>query len=1432
MATFDAAVLAPLGGDVVFAAIAEAWFELLADGDDAADLAAGPGTAGATAAAAAASSAAASASGSVLAGGECGAAPPLLDLLAGVRLSAGVLGAYTPTPLLEPTHLEVISHGFGGPYDYAPLCTGGLAAADAAGGGGRGSARLCRSEWCRMMRGCHEAMGPSLFLQKALAAVGPHGRSLLGHLVLLSGQGFGGCYGGPSVLDGPLAASAALTLLRATELLPPGPGAEEVEPLRRFLRCGALPDGEALAMAPQLEDLLSLHLRMQAIAASEVAALYLSGPDAGVEVAATPPLAEINDSLVVLAEAAPPPPPSPPALPLAKVAPLEGILQQALEDTGAEAPPLKPYTPLGLAVGRVGVNLVEGLLVDCASSCPAPAPLLPAPTDGEGACDSLKAEVVAAEKVQCCICFDSFQPADLRRCGRPDCVSPYCLDCLRRHAESVVGDSLYAVPAVRCPSCNRRVATEAWTPHVGAASLAKYRENARALLTYRCPACDETSSYLADSGLHARDPFVAFDVEVRQRLGDVWRRFYLGECHAEEFLQVVLAEHSCGHRNGGTPPARMSRVFGPSGGAPWISDLERRLALQLAWLHRFPRQRTPCCGERFCFRCKVSSWHRGVTCRERLRSEKTRQAQICPGCGVPTQRSEGCHSIACVCGRVWEWEGDDSSEEDGTLDDASDEEVEEQARAAVDLIAMNRWATEESVSDALRALVDARADLNNGASASASSGSSGEGRATESGGVVGAATPLLFAAQHRNTTAAKVLCELGARVTVPVLEEVRGISSDEKRKGMEEILRPHLQSDTSMRLPLWVWIQAGCVSAVEALLRNAAHEEEIGEEVLDALSRCSGEEASKLQISMRVKEQVGEETFDRLQVSAATSRLLQELRQGYEEERSIDVRLIRDCLASGADPNAREEEDDDGYGDEGSRLGITALGLLAMNCQASGESISSGVEALLAARADVNLESDELSTPLQAALQHRNVAAIGAFCRAPVRFTPELLDEARTVSEPSRRRQVEELLQPIVRGHGDRELPLWVRVQAGDIAAVQTMLEAATEGPSLVDTDAVVALQRFRGCPSVRQQLDSLLRGALGSVEFGRMQASAATWRLVQELREAYDDQRSVVLELVLEALTAGADPNAHEDAGDFDDGVRDYAVPAFHLLVTNLYTPLDSMCETVSKMVEAKADLSSSSGDTPLVAAMQNHCVAGVEALCRHGAKVTPQVFEEMKNISSTRNRQRIEDLLQPLVLADASLRCPLWIWVQAGSATAVEALLRNSAHEEEVTEETLVALQRCRGSEAARQQISARICQHVGVTEFQRLGAMAAARRLLMELREAYGEKRDFDRELVREALAQGANPNAREETMDDAEDDLDDEEEDEEEEEEDEEDEEEDEDDDDDEEDTDAPSEDDAEEETGHQPESEDSGGDRSRDEPDGEDVQASELDSECG
>lgn len=831
----------------------------------------------------------------------------------------------------------------------------------------------------------------------------------------------------------------------------------------------------------------------------------------------------------------------------------------------------------------------------------------------------------------------------------------------------------------------------------------------------------------------AGKPFGMLGTEARERLWIAWEAFFLAEVPAEKFLQTILDEFSCGHRKGGAPPSSMNKVLGPSGQANWIEDLERRLALQLAWLHRFPRQRTPCCGEQFCFRCKVSSWHRGVTCNDRLRSEKARQAQLCPGCGVPTQRSEGCRKITCVCGRVWEWEGidGDSSDEEGIFSEDSGAEDEMQAQTAVNLVAMNNKVSDETVRTLIQALVNAGADVN---------------------GWPSERCPLLLAVQCRNTAAVAALCEVGARVTPEVLEELKGVSLEWQRCEMERLMRPQVQGDPNMRLPLWVWIQAGSAAAVEALLRNAAHEEAVGEDVFIALQRSSGDDDSRKQIAEHLREHVGEEQFQKMHTFSATRRMLMEVRQALDEERDIEVSIIQEALQNGADPNAREKEE----AAEDEALGLTGLALLAMCYRSSTESVTKGIEALLEARADLETEVDDGATPLLVALRHRNMTALEVLAKASAegpaspapRIATEILDEVSCLSEDSRRLRVEELLRPVLRGcgRGLAPLPLWTWVEHGSVAAVEALLRSSDEAVSVED---VISLQRCRVHESM-PQIQELLQRKCGEEEFSRLQTEAATRRLLQELREAFDDQRDVDLIIVQNSLELHADPNAQEeeaeDGPDFQEG--SYSLSALQLLVTNLHVASDTMQKAVAALVEAKAQVNADIGnDTPLLSALQSRCVNGVAALCQHGAKVSSDCLDELKTISSSKVRHALEDVLQPLIGKDKRLRCPLWMWVQIGAVSAAEAIVRNASHDEEIDVDVLVALQRCR-DHSAKEEITSLLQDHLGEEEFKRLEAAAATRRLLMELREAHTEEREPELDIVCEALAQGANPNAQEE------------------------------------------------------------------------------------
>jgi len=1132
------------------------------------------------------------------------------------------------------------------------------------------SLMLQKEEWTRLMWGVRELWGPSQVLRKAVVAVGRDNRSLLAHVALAKDGA-----------DVPRTCrnAALLMLLQAAASL------DRKGPMALLQR---LPDGEEVVAIPEMKKLLDA--MSPSTRCRKVPEGVLEAPNmrSSAEVCgkAPEPTVQVDKSSGCL------------------VTPQD----EAAVLAGLPTPPMR----------KIGSNISKGLLV---------------PYQGE--------DLPGSGVARCCICLESFSKSELWHCGRESCgMKAFCSDCLRQHAEAVIDSGLYAAPAVRCPVCNGRLATVTWAPFVKEETFAKYHENARALLTYRCAACDETGSYLrTGDGPHGlpgnagKYPFAMLGTEAQERLWRAWQEFFLAEVSAEKFLQAVLEEFSCGHRKGGAPPSSMGKVLGASGQANWIEDLERRLAMQLAWMNRFPRQRTLCCGEQFCFRCKVSSWHRGVTCNERLRTEKARQAQLCPGCGVPTQRSEGCRKITCVCGRVWEWEGnegDESSDEEGAFsEDSGPEDDLQQAQTAVNLVAMNNKVPEETVKTLVQALVNAGADVNDWPS---------ETRC-----------PLLLAVQCRNTAAVAALCEVGARVTPEVLEELKAVSLESQRCEMERLMRPQVQGDPNMRLPLWVWIQAGSAAAVEALLRNAAHEEAVGEDVFIALQRSSGDDESRKQIAEHLREHVGEEQFQMMQTFSATRRFLMELRQALDEERNIEASVVQEAMANGADPNAREKEDEE------ESMGLTGLALIAMSYRSSSESVTSSIHALLEAKADLEIEVDDGATPLLVALRHRNMTALEVLAKATAegsndpapRILTEILDEVGCLSEDSRRLRVEELLRPVLKAGGSARapLPLWTWIENGSVAAVEALLRIT----ETVCVEDVISLQRCRQLQP-REQIEDLLKRKCGEEEFLRLETEAATRRLLQELREAFDDQRDVKLSTLQNSLDLGADANAQEEeaeeAAEFHEG--SYSLSALQLLVTNLHVTQETMQEAVRCLVEAKADVNSELSETPLLSALQSRCVYGLRALSEHGARVSSDVLDELKTISSCKVRSALEDILQPLIVKDKRLRCPLWIWVQLGAVQACEAMVRNASHDEEIDVDVLVALQRCRGPTEDKEEISNLLQDHLGDEEFKRLEAAAATRRLLLELREAHTEEREPELDLILEALAQGANPNAQEE------------------------------------------------------------------------------------
>lgn len=91
-----------------------------------------------------------------------------------------------------------------------------------------------------------------------------------------------------------------------------------------------------------------------------------------------------------------------------------------------------------------------------------------------------------------------------------------------------------------------------------------------------------------------------------------------------------------------------------------ITDIERRFTAQLNIFRSYPKIYTPCCKQEHCFMCKIYGHHADRTCEEVQSQEIGITAQYCPGCGVPTLKTEGCTHIVCVCGQHWHWHEENS----------------------------------------------------------------------------------------------------------------------------------------------------------------------------------------------------------------------------------------------------------------------------------------------------------------------------------------------------------------------------------------------------------------------------------------------------------------------------------------------------------------------------------------------------------------------------------------------------------------------------------------------------------------------------------------------------------------------------------------------------------------------------------------------------
>jgi len=660
-----------------------------------------------------------------------------------------------------------------------------------------------------------------------------------------------------------------------------------------------------------------------------------------------------------------------------------------------------------------------------------------------------------------------------------------------------VEEALHFVPVLPCPCCGCRLSTSTWEGFAEEAVLARYRANAAALLSVRCPSCDETESLLqtrrkVDGDAETRED-KAFGTVLppgspqRQKLREAWRSFFWGQCGSDVIVSAleeslpegflykgVRADSGSGQISG-----QASKFFDDV--TALVLDFERRVALQLGILRRFPKIRTRCCKVRMCFKCKVKGWHPGVSCEERQQRFLSTDAsgiQPCPECGVPIQKTEGCSEVRCVCGHSWTWVRKGREVPGGVPVISLAPSLPSHGvglletllvhRADIRATGRNGWGVfhyaaaprrrrepwcQDDVANIPPSSDDARLK------ALLSTCGSTAGHLLGAAAVNGE-TSLSVAVANANVAGARLLVDEGA-VVVP--EVLRGLQYHASPRAAREVCCMLMEQASMIQDSpgmLWLWVQLGLPARVETAMQagESADTSAIAGLVLSKVLRPSGDASSmeKIQELLRTSlQQESGEAVDDAELDAAwtarwrlgaTTLVQQEIRTAAAHGREFDIALLKALLDEKADPTTMVNGSSaTGYAEYG-RMGMPLVSMVAgSDVQVHGSSLASCLELLLRANASANTADNEGDPPLWWALRRPTVVAVellmqhGAQWPSNHAASDRAARQLQDVTRPNVLRRIACALAQslkkmtlVQQGHSgatlSNQLPLWLRL--------------------------------------------------------------------------------------------------------------------------------------------------------------------------------------------------------------------------------------------------------------------------------------------------------------------------------------------------------------------------------------------------------------------
>lgn len=368
-------------------------------------------------------------------------------------------------------------------------------------------------------------------------------------------------------------------------------------------------------------------------------------------------------------------------------------------------------------------------------------------------------------------------------------------------------------------------------------------------------------------------------------------------------------------------------------------------------------------------------------------------------------------------------------------------------------------------------------------------------------------------------------------------------------------------------VPLWLRLLGpGAVAAS----KEAAHrihsggDKSIVDEAAVAVSLLvSGPKAGPLETE--TKRAIGKENWLELEKNAASALLLKELRGAHEDDRDVDLDLVKMLLKKGASANTSQQAshlfkmdwDEEDY---------TPLVLLANACSLSSPSAASVVQLLVDHKADVEQVDIDGDNALAWAVMKQNSAVVEALVKFGAPLGPSLVEEEGSplaaVIHPALLRPIASALGPTIRTALEDfpSPPLWLLVQFGTPEAVGNVLSKGTQPVRAAEVEALLR-RRVQGgglsggalgggsredmrvaselkAAAIREAVaNGGAEGPEAATRFWKtLLAEAATTLLRQEVEGAFDGTFSIDLGFVEALLSAGAEPNLQVSVGEDGD--------------------------------------------------------------------------------------------------------------------------------------------------------------------------------------------------------------------------------------------------------------------------------------------------------